>query len=231
MDDAMLAGTRFRLPQVMPREAARVAIASSQPLTCLGLRLLLDQNKALQWVGESPCSVAALNLIHESQPDLVVVDIARPLRKSLGLIRRLRASSKTLRILASAAQPEWLLGVRALRAGANSFVHKSAELQEILLAVDLCINGHSYVNQASLNQFFNTANEGTVAQKFAQLSDCELDVFYYLVDGTPVSQIKRNLHITEKAISNYKSRVIRALGITLPLELRSFASSHGLSPP
>jgi two-component system response regulator EvgA len=230
MIDVLPADASFRFRPAL-REGARVAVASSQPLVRLGLRLLLNEHHPLEWVGESPCSVAALSLLQESQPDVVIVDLARPLRKSLGLIRRMRASSRGLRILAFAAQPEWLLGARTLRAGANSFVHKSAAPEEILLAVDLCAHGHSYVSQSSLDQFLNADNDGSAAHRFARLSDCELDIFYYLVDGTPVSQIKQHLHITEKAISNYKSRVIRALQIPPPLEFRSFASSHGLSPP
>lgn len=230
MDDMVAANTQFRLYQGPPNEIMRVVIISNEPLTRLGLRLLLKQRPELEWVGDSPCSLVALSLMDEHRPDLVIVDIARPLRRSLGLIRRLRASSKPLRILAAAAQPEWLLGARVLRAGANSFVHKSADASELLLAIDLCAHGHGYVSQSSLDQFLHASPQGTAAQKFAQLSDCELDIFYYLLDGTPVSQIKHNLHLTEKAISNYKARVIRALGIPPPLELDSFASSHGLSP-
>ena len=211
------------------RPKPRLAIVSDQPLTRFGTRLALESEGAFQVSIELDCSPTSLATLGERKPDLIVVDIAQPIRKALAWLRRLRAANESVRILAVAAQPEWLMGVRALRAGANSFINKAEDVAELRLAAQLTAQGHGYVGQSALGQLMTNPDTGQASSPFAQLSDCELDVFYYLLDGVPIGQIKERLNITDKAVRNYKSRVTRKLQLNNELSYSEFAVEQGLT--
>lgn len=191
----------------------RVVVLSDHPLVRHGLRRLLAQHEELSWVADADCSDAGVKLVAEQRADLVVVDISQPIRSALACVRRLRASRNDVRILAMATQPEWLLGMRALRAGANGFVHKGEPLDELILAVNLTAQGRGYIAQSALSRLVDKSVAAPDGHPLLQLSDYELDVFYYLADGVSISRIKEQLNITDKAVRNYKSRVMRKLGL------------------
>lgn len=210
------------------RSKPRLAIVSDQPLTRFGARLLFESGGAFQVSMELDCSPASLTSLDGRRPDLIVVEIAQPIRRTLAWLRRLRATDNGVRILAVAAQPEWLLGVRALRAGANSFIRKTEDAAELRLAAQLTSQGRGYVGNTALNQLMDVPRSGQAGSPFAQLSDCELDVFFYVLDGVSVSQIKERLNITDKAVRNYKSRVTRKLNLSSELSFSEFAVDQGL---
>lgn len=209
-------------------EKPRVVVVSDHPLTRYGLKLLLDQHGQLECVAEMDFGAASTAAIIESRIDLVVVDVAHPLRKALGWVRRLRSEHGNARVLAVAALPEWLLAVRALRAGAAGFVSKGASTEEIVQAAHLTTQGHGYVGQGALSQLVGSPHSPSGDCQLALLSDCELDVFYYLVDGVSISQIKGRLNMTEKAVRNYKARVSRKLGLSSLASFTQYAVDRGL---
>jgi DNA-binding NarL/FixJ family response regulator len=208
----------------------RVVVLSDHPIARHGMRVLLEDRDDVEWVGDADCSAAGLAVVDGARADLVVVDIAQPIRETLAWVRCLRSRYTDLRILTMSAQPAWVLGVRALRAGANGFVHKSESLSELMLAIKLTAQGHGYIAQSALSRLVTPSQATTPDdQLLAQLSDCELDVFYYLAEGAPIGRIKERLNITEKAVRNYKSRVTRKLGLGGVHSFAQYAAERGLA--
>lgn len=209
-------------------EPSRVVIVSDHPVARHGLRQSLERSKALEHAADVDCSSAAGVLsVHEHCAELAIVDIVQPIRKALSCVRRLRTAHPKLRILAIAAQPEWLLGTRAMRAGANGFVCKSESVDEILTACEIVARGQGYISREALRPWTQAHSIRNVSP-VERLADSELDVLYYMAGGVSISQIKAKLNLTDKAVRNYKERLLRKLGEDGQVDLGRYAIEQGL---
>src|SRR4051812_34666108 len=104
--------------------AARILIVDDHPVVREGLALQLATQPDLQVVGEAEDIPQALQQATATKPDLVIVDITLKNGNGLDLIRRLRARDEDVKLLVWSMHPENLYAERAIRAGAQGYLHK-----------------------------------------------------------------------------------------------------------
>jgi DNA-binding NarL/FixJ family response regulator len=206
-----------------------VVIVDDHPMIRAALRTALESSGRFQVIAERATGNAGLAAAREMQPDLLVVDLDIPMLGGIEVIRRLRAAQATFPILVVSAADETVNGIRALRTGANGFVHKGGALEDLLMAATLLMQGKSFFGQDVLANAANYPSM-TVDDSIAALSEKEFEVFRRLVQGQSNIEIASHLLISNKTVSAHKRRIMDKLGISNIRELIELAKAQNVIP-
>lgn len=208
-------------------EALRVFIVDDHPIVREGLAAQISLQPDLELCGEAEDLAGALAQIESARPDVAVIDISLKSGNGIDPVKRLRARDQKLRILVWSMFPENMYAERALRAGAQGYVHKGQSTQEILVALRTVIAGKVYVNPTLAEQFMKRLVGGEKSSERSPvetLSDRELETFELLGQGLTTEQIAATMHVSPKTVETYRVHLKKKLNADSLSELVRRAS-------
>jgi len=187
----------------------RVIIVDDHPMVSVALKDLLEMHDQFEVVASYDNGGAALAAARTMQPDLLVVDLMVPVLGGVEVISRLRAGGAQFGILVVSGGEPHESGLRALRAGANGFVHKTDAMDEIAMAAMVVARGKSYFSQ----ELLALAGDGQAdGRPVTRLTEREFEVFRCLVAGQSNRDIGEHMRLSNKTVSAYKMKIMRKLG-------------------
>src|SRR5579862_7591222 len=144
----------------MPHEVAqtarsRVFIVDDHAIVRQGLALLINREPDLTVCGDAEEAGAAMRLIEELKPDLVMVDISLNGPDGLDLLKAIRARDPNLPVLILSMMDELLYAERALRAGASGYIMKQEATERVLIAIRRILAGEIYVSERVANRMLH----------------------------------------------------------------------------
>ncbi|WP_197062508.1 response regulator transcription factor [Cedecea neteri] len=205
----------------------KVLIVDDHPVIRFAVKMLLEKS-GMEVVGETDNGIEAVQKSRELEPDLVLLDIGLPKIDGMQVLERLRSLALPMKILVLTSQAGAHFAQRCQQAGADGFVTKTDDLNDLLDAVRIVLKGYAYFPQSS---HFVSAAPGKVQneeQKVNDLSDRELSVLILTARGLGNKQIGEQLLLSEKTISTYKHRLKTKLNVTTLVEMIDFARRNNL---
>lgn len=186
----------------------RVGIIDDHALIREGLRRSFEREPDFEVVAEGATFAEGDEIITDIAPDVLMVDLRLPDGHGLGLVRHARAAHPNMGIvvLTMYAGDQQLFD--ALEAGASAFVPKSAPADDIVAAAR---------HAAVAPQSFTAADlADAMHRRFTsdtpKLSPREREVLGLLADGLSVSQISRQLFISDSTTKTHISKLYDKLG-------------------
>lgn len=128
------------------RPKARVFLVDDHPLVREHLMALIQQEADLEVCGEAADAPSALTLIHQRNPDLVILDISLKRSHGLDLLKDLKGFQPKPAVLVLSMHEETLYAERALRAGALGYITKEEATVNILSAIRRVLAGQVYLS-------------------------------------------------------------------------------------
>jgi two-component system, NarL family, invasion response regulator UvrY len=189
-------------------------------------QILTDAFKRATY-GEARNAQEALDLIWKQDWDVVVLDITMPGRSGLDVLGEIKKSKPRLPVLVLSMHPENQFAVRVLKSGASGYMTKESAPDELVGAVKKVLAGGRYVSNALAE---NLAASLSVSQKAPQekLSDREFQVLRLIASGKMITDIARELSLSVKTISTYRSRILEKMDMKNNAELMHYAIQHRL---
>lgn len=205
---------------------ANMLIIDDHPMARLAIRMLLEKD-GHHIMAESGNGLEAFKLVQKLQPDIVVVDLDIPGLSGVELIEKLRVNGFTGRLLVLTGRDDEHYLHRCINTGADGFVGKGNNLDELRDAVRAVERGYGYF---PLKRNAGTAHKASPAEVEAvkMLSNRELQVLRYLSRGIKLIEISEKMFISNKTVSTYKTRLMNKLQLSSTLELVDFARRHSL---
>jgi DNA-binding NarL/FixJ family response regulator len=170
-----------------------------------------------------------MDRLRESAWDLLVLDIAMPDRSGLDILKHVRSGFPDTRVLILSGFPERQYGINVLRAGAHGFLGKESAAEELLKAVHTILAGRRYISPTMSELLISEIDGNDDGQPIhTQLSEREFQIFCKLATGAAVSEIARELCLSVKTVSTYRSRVLEKLNFKTNADITSYALRNGL---
>jgi DNA-binding NarL/FixJ family response regulator len=201
--------------------AARILIVDDHPVVREGLALQLATQPDLQVVGEAEDIPQALQQAAATRPDLVIVDITLRSGNGLDLIRRLRARDEAVKLLVWSMHPENLYAERAIRAGAQGYLHKGQATSKLLEAIRTVLAGRVFISGDMTDLLLRRvvgAGHGDLSP-IERLSDRELEAFKLMGEGLTTDRIAARMFVSPKTVETYRARIKEKLGLSNVTEL------------
>lgn len=209
----------------------RVVLVDRCKIFLAGLRTLLENEAELHVVAEANDPHHAARLAAETQPDVVVMEVA-PADPSIEAIRTIGAGSPQTRVLCLAASAEKPLVVAALEAGAAGLLVKQCEPEELVRALLAVAGGHSYLGveaaDALVADYRAPAARPTNGVSLL-LTAREREVLEHLAEGLSIKAIAARFGLSVKTVTCHREHLMAKLGLHSIAELTKYAIRHGLT--
>ncbi|RME96077.1 MAG: DNA-binding response regulator [Verrucomicrobia bacterium] len=204
-------------------------VADDHAVVRRGLREILEESFAGCVVEEAGDIAATLAALERGEWDLLVLDLQMPGGSGLELLRTVRQLRPQLPVLVLSVHPEDPYGIRTIRAGAAGYLTKESAPEELVAAVGRILRGGRYISPALAERLAAVLEEGGGRPPHERLSNREFEVLVRLGRGQTVKQIALELHLSEKTVSTYRTRLLEKLGLQTTAELIRYALAHGLT--
>jgi DNA-binding NarL/FixJ family response regulator len=214
-------------------ERPRVFLVDDHAMFRAGVRAELGE--AVELVGEADDAAAAIELIGERTPDVVLLDVHLPGGGGRAVLAGVLPRHPEVRFLALSVSdaPEDVIAV--IRAGARGYVTKTISGPELLRAV-LTVSAGDAVFSPRLAGFVldafadepGTAPVSGLDPKLDQLSPREREVLRLIARGYTYKEVARDLTISTKTVESHVSSVLRKLQLSTRHELTRWATERRL---
>lgn len=195
-----------------------------------GMRQLLDLHEGMQVVGEAGSGEEACTLLKSVDADMVLLDLNMKGMNGIDTLYKLREQAITARIVVVTVSDDYNDVIAAIRAGADGYVLKDAEPEELIAAVRRVFAGQLVVSPelskalaAGLRS--DTLNTGDI---LATLTAREREVFKLIVKGRANKFIAASLSIAEATVKVHVKNLLKKLKLKSRLEAAVWAAENGL---
>lgn len=211
----------------------RVLLVDDHTLFRHGLRTLLEKHGAFEVVGEAEDGRAAVKLVEQLHPDVVVMDIAMKGLNGIEATRQVRQRFPRTQVVMLSMHLLESYVRQALESGASGYLLKSAAGSELIAALENVRNGGSYfsgpVSRMIVEGYLET-NRAAKDEKVSLLTPREKEVLQLIAEGNSYKEIASALKISPKTVGQHREHLMQKLHCRRTAELVKFALREGLTP-
>ena len=206
----------------------RVLLADDHVVVRAGIRKFLEQTPDIQVVAEAANGREACELLEQLKPDVAVLDIQMPLMSGVEVTRWIRSNRISIGILVLTAYDDEPYVQAVLQAGANGYVLKTAEPQEIVDSVRDVFHGKSVLDATIAQKLIAKLAGKSDNTLIEPLTDRELQVLTLTAKGFTNKAIGVQLSISDRTVQNHLANVFQKLNAESRTEAVMRAVSLGL---
>ncbi|GAB2578504.1 response regulator transcription factor [Ramlibacter solisilvae] len=206
----------------------KVAIVDDHAIVRAGLRQFLSEMVDLRVVGEAASGREAIDLVRNTEIDVLIMDLSMPGQSGIDALAMIRAKAPDVGILILSGYPEEQYAVNLIRQGASGYLNKECEPLEIVNAIRTIALGRRYISPSVAELIAQQLNrkEGSAAHDL--LSEREFQVFLKLAKGETAGEIANALSLSVKTVSTYRTRLMEKMGLTSNSDLTYYALKNKL---
>ncbi|MFF4378683.1 response regulator [Kitasatospora sp. NPDC001547] len=217
----------------------RVLLADDEPMIRAGLRAVLATDPGIEIVAEAGDGREAVELVRRHRPDVAVLDIRMPGTDGITAAAEIRRNGLATGVLMLTTFGEDDYILRALSGGANGFLIKSGEPEELLAGVHAVAGGAAYLSpKVAARVVAHLAATGAggpadrragAREQVAALTTRERDVLTLIAAGLSNGQIARRLGLVEGTVKAHVSSILARLGVANRAAAAVLAHEAGLT--
>jgi len=205
----------------------RIIVADDHTLFRIGLRQMLESFDGIAVVAEAANAEQTLAVTDTVDADLLISDLTMPGTSGTQLIEQLHRRQPSLPILILSMHDEPATVRRALQAGATGYITKESSPDTLHAAVRHVAAGQRYIPPA-LAELLAFESVRPPSNPHETLSQRERQIFKLIAQGTMLSQIAEQLHLSPKTVTTHKTHLMEKLGIGNNADLIRYAIEHKL---
>jgi two-component system, NarL family, invasion response regulator UvrY len=211
---------------VAERAAVRIVLIDDHAVVRAGYRRFLEQEPGYEVLAEASSGEQAYALLQQLNPDVVILDLSMPGEGGLSALRRFKLRWPLLPVLVFSMHDHLAFAIQALRAGANGYVTKSSDPQQMVSAVRRVLAGELALSPDLAARMARRGTTGAV-QATLGLSVREFDIFRLIASGKTHEEIAELLSLSVKTVTNQHSLIRQKLAIESDIELFQLAVECG----
>lgn len=206
----------------------QIGIVDDHAIVRTGLRQFLSEYVDLRVAGEAASGADAIDLVRNTELDVLLLDLSMPGQSGLDVLAMIRAKAPDLAILVLSAYPEEHYAINLMRRGASGYLNKECDPQDIVKAIRAVARGRRYVSPAVAELLAQQLEQGDGGPVHELLSEREFQVFLCLARGQTVGEVAESLSLSVKTISTYRTRLTEKMGLHSNSDLTYYALKSGL---
>jgi len=220
-----------------PSGPIKILLVDDHVVVRQGLRMLIENRRDMEVVGEAGRCDEALEVASRKVPDVVLLDLDLGSGSGMDIIPQLVAMSEKVRVLVLTGVREPELHRRAVRLGAAGIIMKDLAGEMLIKAIYKVASGEVWLDRGMTAVILKELQRGsdgrrldTEAARIDSLTPREREVISLIVKGFGTARIAKDLFISEKTVRNHLASIFEKTGVSDRLELAVYATRHGLAP-
>jgi DNA-binding NarL/FixJ family response regulator len=205
----------------------RLVVVDDHALFRAGLVSLLTSIPEFEIVGEAGDGRQALAVVREEKPDVVLLDVNMPVMGGVEMVEALQDNDRPrILMLTISKHDQDLFG--AIAAGADGYLLKDAEPDELRRAINLVADGKSVLSPEVTSRVLKAVSSSHGIPPDVALSKREMDVLNCLAKGMTSAQIAKDLFISENTVKTHVRHILEKLEASNRAEAVSRAIQLGI---
>lgn len=210
------------------KTSIRVLLADDHNIVRAGVRQLLESADDLNVIAEAGDGEEAQALIQQHKPDVAVLDIQMPKASGIEVTRWVRSHLPEVGVLILTAYDDDPYVMAVLQAGANGYVLKTGQADELIQAVRDVYEGKSALDQTITRKLMSNIFKGSEKKMVEPITDRELDVLQLAAKGYTNKAIGVQLNISDRTVQGHLAHIFAKLQANSRTEAVMRAVSLGL---
>lgn len=205
----------------------RVLLADDHHMVRAGIRQLLESGSDFQVIAEAGDGEEAQALIQKHKPDVAVLDIQMPKASGIEVTRWVRSHLPEVGVLILTAYDDDPYVMAVLQAGANGYVLKTADPDDLIQAVRDVYEGKSALSPTIERKLISNLFKGSEKTAVEPLTDREMEVLRLTAKGFTNKAIGLQLSISDRTVQGHLAHIFAKLQATSRTEAVMRAVSLG----
>lgn len=207
----------------------RLIVVEDHKILLESISLLLSTIDNLELVGKASNGRDALNLIEKNEVDIVLTDIGMPVMNGIELTIKIKIFNPKIKVIMLSVSEEGETIKDALRSGASGYIFKSAEKEELELAINTVYSEKKYYNDLALNKLAEIQTEEMADElPKVELSQREIEVLKLIVGEMSGTEIAGKLFISPSTVETHRKHLFQKIGVNSSVGLVKFAIKYGI---
>ena len=206
----------------------RILVADDHEVVRKGLVKVLSETLQPVKIDEASNGQEAVSKASKTEYDLVVLDMKMPGKSGLDVLKELKQHRPKLPVLILSMLPEEQFAIRAIRAGASGYLTKDAAGDELVLAIRKALKGERYISGSLAEILAGDLDGDSEKPPHEILSDREFQVMLMIASGKPVGAIAKELCLSVKTISSYRTNILLKTRMKNNAEITRYAIQNHL---
>ena len=207
----------------------RILVVEDHEYFRMGLRGIFNSRVDMEIAGEAATGQEALALLRKESFDIALVDVTLADMSGIDVLGRAKAMRPEMAVLIVSGYPEEQYAINVLKAGASGFVPKDAPAEDLVTAVVAASQGRRYVSPRIADRLAQGLNGVSATEPaHTRLSEREFQIFGRIAAGQSVSQIAKELFLSVKTVSTYRSRILEKMEFSSNANITYYAVKNQL---
>jgi DNA-binding NarL/FixJ family response regulator len=206
----------------------RVLITDDHPVVRRGIHQILEDDDRIDLIDEASDGKEVIEKMMVSEFDVILLDISLPGRSGLDMISQIKKINPKTAILILSIHSEELYALKALKFGAAGYLTKSSAPEELLTAIYKVSRGERYISSTLAEKLAENLFSDGDKPPHLFLSAREMEVLELLAAGKTVNQVAKELSLSSKTISTYRTRLLQKLNLKTTADLIRYSIMEGL---
>ncbi|MBM55504.1 MAG: hypothetical protein CMB32_02995 [Euryarchaeota archaeon] len=214
-----------------------IIIADSSTIGKIGLRAVINSLPGYEIVEEVESSHELLSILKSYSPDLIIIDFLSD-EFDIDVVLKIKRDSMRINVLAVTPMQSSQTFVHAMKAGVDSYIKKSCDIEELTEAIKLTSIGTSYfcgkileeIRKASI-EVEDLNNVAELPCEAIELSKREKEVLYLIAEGNTNTEIAEILFLSSHTVSTHRKNIMIKLGVKNTAGIVMYAVKSGLVSP
>jgi DNA-binding NarL/FixJ family response regulator len=211
----------------------RIVLADDHQMFRRGVKRIIQENPKLEVVGEASDGLQLLEIIKQSPPDMVIVDVSMPNLRGLEATREIKMSFPDLKVIILTMHKDREYLYHALSAGAEGYLLKEDADVELFAAIKTIRQGGSYISPLLAPQLTDIflqrqrPKEGDRRFPAETLTNREREIIKLIAEGKSSKDIAGLLYISSRTVQHHRANIMRKLSFKKTADLVKYAIQKG----
>lgn len=201
-------------------------VADDHSLIRQGVVLMIEDNGLEAEVLQASSLMQIREILNQHPVDFAVMDAHFPDGNILGILPEIKKQLPDLKILIFSGIDEKTQSLRYLNAGADGFLSKLSEEEEIAVAIRTLVEEGRYVSKVTQELLVDSVKDKSKLDPLLRLSEREYEIAEMYTNGLGNLEIANLLEVKQNTVSTLKKRIFEKLGISSIVELAEMIRSR-----
>lgn len=213
-------------------DRTKILLADDHKILRSGLRSLLERHADFKIVAEAEDGIEAVELCKKYSPDVLLIDVSMPNLNGIEAIPRIREGNPTVKIIILSVHSSRRFVSEALKAGADGYLLKNCDFEEMVYAIDSIRGGGVYISPQVANvvrddyvQFLEEKGDSFAAA----LTQREREVLKLISEGKNTKEIAFSFNLSVKTVEAHRQHIMEKLNLHSVAALTKYAIREGLT--
>jgi len=209
----------------------KIIIAEDHVLYRDGLKTMISCHNDFDIIAEAENGSILIKLFEFHKPDIVLMDINMPILNGIEATKFITAHFNENKVIAKNMNDEKSSIMDMMDAGANGYVLKSEDKEEIIKAINTVMNGDDYYCkrvESSIINLIETKRSTNHYKKLISFNDKEIKIINFLCEELNSDEIAKEMYLSKKTIDGIRIKIKNELDVRNSIGIVKYAIRNGL---